>query len=102
MIYVLEQTIPWITNRETKLVEKESKYESVLRNLKITFPDYKVKQLTFVMDALGGFSAHLQSNLKEIFNDKQQIDVITSNMQKVILHYATRTINKFKLTVSLN
>ena len=102
VVFVLENTVPWITNRETKLIEKETKYEGVLRNLKITYPDYKVKQITFIMDALGGYSAHLRSSLKDLFVEKKQVDKIIFNVQKVCLHFAVRIINKFKLTVSLN
>ena len=102
IIFILENTVPWITNRESKLIEKETKYESVIRNLKISYPNYKVKQLTFIMDALGGYSAHLRINLKELFREKQQIDKIISNIQKVTLHFAGRIINKFKLSVSQN
>ena len=63
LIYILEQSVPWLMNREVKLAEKEDKYKNIIRNTKLAYPGYTVKQLTFVIDCLGGYSSSLKESL---------------------------------------
>ena len=78
-------SVPWIDNRATKFEEKEAKYHRVVQNLKIDNPGYKVNQLTFIMDCLGGHSQDLETNLKALKFDTREIENIVAGMQKVIL-----------------
>ena len=50
MIYVLETSVTWITNRETKIEEKIDKYKRIIKSLKIMYPNYSVEQITFIID----------------------------------------------------
>lgn len=63
-IYVLEMSVPWLDNRNAKFDEKESKYVDIVQGLKVNHPGCKVKQLTFIMDSLGGYSKELVESLK--------------------------------------
>ena len=96
-IFVLEMTVPWIENRETKLNEKIEKYKGIIQNIKIDNPGYNVQQLTFVMDCLGGYSDHLVASIKLLKFTKSERDSILSGIQKIIVTEATSLINHFKI-----
>ena len=64
IIWILEMSIPWISNRKSKFIEKEEKYVNIVQRLTIDNPGFEVKQLTFIMDVLGGYSKELVTNLK--------------------------------------
>ena len=66
VIFVIEMSVPWVENRGAKYTEKEEKYIDIVQNLKVDNPGYKVSQLTFIMDCLGGFSKTLTNSLKEL------------------------------------
>ena len=65
-VLLLEMSVPWIENREVKFNEKVEKYQSVIRNLKLEYPGFKVDQATFIIDALGGYSKHLKENIAKL------------------------------------
>ena len=96
-IFILEMSVPWIDNRATKFEEKEAKYHRVVQNLKIDNPGYKVNQLTFIMDCLGGHSQDLETNLKALKFDTREIENIVAGMQKVILSEAQTISRQFKI-----
>ena len=96
-IFVLEMSVPWIENRRSKLEEKVEKYVNIVQSLKITNPMYKVKQLTFIIDGLGGYSKDLSENLKELKFDKDEIRNIQGGMQKIVLSEASVIIDRFKM-----
>ena len=100
-ILVLEQTVPWITNREIKLVEKENKYKNIIRTIKIENPDYKVQQLTFVIDCLGGFSKSLKENVSRLGFSSAEVQTILIALQKIVVSEARLLINHFKLVTNL-
>ena len=101
VIYVLEQTVPWITNREDKLEEKEEKYKNIVRNIKLENPDYTVKQLTFVIDCLGGYSKLLKENIKCLGFTKTEGEIIVGALQKIVVSEARMLINHFKLVTNV-
>ena len=39
-ILVLEMSVPWIENRETKMEEKEGKYKDIITKLKVENPEH--------------------------------------------------------------
>ena len=63
IICVLEMSIPWIENRKIKIAEKEDKYTNIIQSLKIANPGYLVKQLTFIVDSMEGYSSDFINNL---------------------------------------
>ncbi len=72
-IFIIEHTVCWSDIREARLKEKENKYVSVRQNLRLDYPDYKVTQVTTVMDSLGGYSDHLVNNIGKLLKDKQVV-----------------------------
>ena len=96
-IWVLEMSVPWISNRESKFVEKEDKYIEIVQRLKIDNPGYEVKQLTFIMDVLGGYSVNLVNSLKCLKFSTRDIDKLLLKMQKIVLTEATSMIRHFKI-----
>ena len=89
-------TVPWITNRETKKVEKVEKYKRIVQSLKVDHLGYDVKQVTFVIDCLGGFSSSLPCALRMLKFNESECNSILLGMQKIILTEAVSLINHFK------
>ena len=100
LIYVLEMSVPWIENRGKKFEEKESKYRGIIQNIKISNPGFIVKQLTFIMDCLGGYSKELVDNLKILNFTQVEMDRILFGMQKIILSEATSITRYFRILTS--
>ena len=96
-IYVLEMSIPWIDNRETKFVEKVEKYKYIIQSLKVDNPLYEVQQLTFIVDCLGGYSKSFTESLKTLGFKKFEIEKMCLDIQKIVITEATSTINRFKV-----
>ena len=99
-VLILEMSVPWIQNRESKLIEKVEKYKGVLRNLKTEYPGFKVEQATFIIDVLGGYSAHLKSNMAKIGYNSDIIEMIMIKLQKIVLSEARHIVNQFKMKTS--
>ena len=95
-------SVPWMENRETKYEEKENKYRTTIQNLKVDNPDYKVTQLTLIMDCLGGFSKSLVTNLKQLKFDTRETENILFGMHKIILHEAQTITKQFKILTKGN
>ena len=96
-ILVLEMSVPWITNRKSKLEEKENKYRNIIQGLKVDNPGFTVKQVTFIIDCLGGYSADLRSNLALLELTKGEIDSILPRIQRIVVTEANSVINNFKV-----
>ena len=96
-IYVLEMSIPWIDNRESKINEKVEKYKSIVQGMKVDNPLFEVQQLTFIVDCLGGYSKSFLDALKTLGFTKTEIESICLDTQKIVISEATSTINKFKV-----
>ena len=88
IVYVLEMSVPWISNREKKIVEKELKYENIIRSLKLQYPDHHVEQLTFIIDCLGGFSKTLVKSLRKLDLSSNTCDSILLGIQKIVMDEA--------------
>ena len=91
-------SIPWINNRKSKLEEKEKKYSNIVQGLKVDNPGYHVKQVTFITDCLGGYSADLIDNLKLLNLTRSDIDSILPGIQRIVVTEANALINSFKVT----
>ena len=96
-IYVLEMSVPWIEHRKAKFEEKEDKYKTIVQNLKVDNPGYKVTQLTFIMDCLGGCSKNLVTSLKQLKFNAREIENVIFGMQKIVLSEAQAITRQFKI-----
>ena len=96
-IHVLEMSVPWIENRNCKFEEKEVKYTNIVQNLKVDNPGYNVKQLTFIVDCMGGYSKELRNNLEILGLTGSEIDSILPGIQKILVIEANSVINRFKI-----
>ena len=83
-IYLTEQTIPWITNRDEKFDFKAQKYDDVQDSLRLENPGCAVDQITLVMDVFGGYCEHLPTNIGKLI-DKDVTSRIVKNMQKTVI-----------------
>ena len=90
-------SVPWLDNRSQKFIEKENKYIDIIQNLKINHPQFNVKQLTFIIDSLGGYSHDLITSLKDLKFNSRIIETILYGMQKIVLTEAVSMIRRFKI-----
>ena len=91
---------PWMQNRETKFAEKVDKYRELILSMKAMYKNYEIKQVTFIMDCLGGYSCSLVEALKEIGFSKYEYEQILRNMQKIVVTESRYIVNKFKKLTS--
>ena len=96
-IYLLEMTVPWTENRAEKYVYKSNKYRNILQALQFEYVDYKVDQITLVMDVFGGYGRELVNNIGKVFDSKDDIRTIIKNMQKSIISSAANLSRTFKI-----
>ena len=97
IMYVLEMSVPWIQNRETKFKDKEDKYKDLLINMRGLYKDYKIEQVTFIIDVLGGYSQSLVDSLKKLKFTDVELSSILRNAQKIVLSESRCIVNRFKL-----
>ena len=90
-------SIPWIENRNIKLVEKLDKYKEIIQSLKVDNPGFLVEQATFIIDCMGGYSKDLIDNLSSIGLTRNEIDSILPKIQRIVITEANATINRFKV-----
>ena len=98
-IFLIEQTVPWITNRDDKYQHKCRKYEELQSFLRLEHPGYEVDQITLVMDVFGGYSENLQTNIGKILNREETKRVIM-NMQRSVISSNAHLTRVFKLRTS--
>ena len=65
------------------------------------FPDYKVDQITLVMDSLGGYSKNLRENIGGIFENSEVVDRVVRKLQKCVLSGSVHISRCFKLETQL-
>ena len=95
-IYLIEQTITWIANREDKFVFKKQKYEEIQTFLRLENPAYQVDQITLVMDVFGGFSYNLREQIQKVL-DKDIASRVITKMQKSVISNEAHLSRVFKL-----
>ena len=83
----------WLENRESKDLEKTTKYSQLGLELTNRYPVYKVNQYNIIMDVLGGCSKEVEKNIKELVRDKCE-----SIMKKAILSSSLHIARMFKLS----
>ena len=69
-LYLLEMSVPWMSNRAANLKEKVDKYEHILIVYRLNLPQYEVEPLTFIMDGFGGYDDDLVKNIGKVIRDK--------------------------------
>ena len=77
--------------------EKEGNYANIIQSLKVDNPGYHVKQATFIIDCLGGYSMDLADNLKLLNLTRSEIDSILPGIQRIVVTEANSVINHFKV-----
>ena len=95
-IYLIEQTITWITNREDKFVFKKEKYEEIQTFLRLENTGYRVDLITLVMDMFGGFSHNLREQIQKVL-DKDIKSRVIRKMQKSVISNEAHLSRVFKL-----
>ena len=95
-IYLVEQTIPWITNRDEKFDFKAQKYDDIQTYLRLENPCCAVDQITLVMDVFGGYSKTLLTNVGKVF-DKDVTSRIVKDMQKAVVSNEAHLSRVFKI-----
>ena len=96
-IFLIEMTVPWLTNRKEKFLFKETKYNPIKRQLKFENPGYEIGQVTLVMDSFGGFDDNLRENIKKVISDKTIIQKVITNMQKSVISSAAHLSRRCKI-----
>ena len=82
---MIEITVPWTENRTEKFKHKENKYLNILQSLQFENPEYKVEQITLVIDVFRGYGKDLAENVGKFFKLKKEIDSVIHNMQKSVI-----------------
>ena len=72
-------------------------HPEVQANLKIDYRDYKVDQVTLVMDVFGGYSKNLIDNISKIINSDKEVKSVIRNMQKTVIKSEANLSRVFKL-----
>ena len=95
-IYLIEQTIPWVSNRDKKYDFKANKYSDIQQFLRLENPGFVVDQITLVMDVFGGYSENLPANIRKVLEKDETLRVIT-NMQKAVISNEAHLSRVFKI-----
>ena len=95
-MFILEMSVPWITNRKKKIEEKVNKYKDLLASLRILHPNYEIEQITFIVDSLGGYSKSLVDALKKLEFSSSDVEKMLLCIQKIVLTESRYIINRFK------
>ena len=98
-IFLIEQTVPWIANRDNKYTYKCRKYEELQSFLRLENPGYEVDQITLVIDVFGGYSGNLQTNIGKMLN-KEETERVIKNMQRSVISSNAHLSRVFKLRTS--
>ena len=95
-IFFIEQTVPWVSNRDAKFELKTNKYLEVQTFLKLEYPGFEIDQITLVMDVFGGYSKNLCENIEKVMTKEESKNVI-NNMQKSVIASEAHLCRVFKL-----
>ena len=95
-VSLIEQTVPWITNREAKVELKKNKYLQLQSFLRLEYEGYEIDQVTLVMDVFGGYGKDLGENIGKVLGKEERENVI-KNMQKSIIASEAHLVRVFKV-----
>ena len=69
-VRVIEMNCPWLEKRESKDLEKKTKYSQLRLEQTNRHPEYKVNQYNIIMDVLRDSTKEVEKNIKELVGDK--------------------------------
>ena len=95
-VILIEQTVPWISNRDVKYEYKKNKDLEVQSFLRLEYPGYDVDQVTLVMDVFGGYSKNLRENIEKVLG-KGDVERVITNMQKSVISSDAHLCRVFKV-----
>ena len=95
-VFLIEQTVPWISNRDSKYELKESKYLEVQSFLRLEYPGFEIDQVSLVMDVFGGYGKNLRQNIGKVIG-KEETENVIRNMQKSIIASESHLARVFKV-----
>ena len=93
---MIEQTVPWLSNRDAKYEFKTNKYLEVQSFLRLEYPGYEIDQVTLVMDVFGGYSKNLHENIEKVL-EKVETKRVINNMQKSVIASEAHLCRVFKV-----
>ena len=96
VIYLIEQTVPWVSYRDERYEFKASKYSDLQNFLRLENPGFTVDQITLVIDVFGGYSENLPTNIGKLF-EKDATSRIIKNMQKAVVSNEAHLTRVFKI-----
>ena len=65
-VTLIEMSVVWFKNIQARTEEKTQKYTPLRAELARDYPDYSIKQISVVMDILGGHTRELQDQNQEL------------------------------------
>ena len=92
----LEMSCPWVENRKQKEKDKTLKYAPLHPELKQQYPGYKINQVNFIIDVLGGYSKELYSTVRDLLGAEQSRKCLR-RMQKSVLSSSLNIARSFKV-----
>ena len=95
-VILIEQTVPWISNRDIKYEFKKNKYLEAQSFLRLQYPGFEIDQVTLVMDVFGGYSGNLRENIEKVLAKEETQNVI-NNMQKSVIASEAHLCRVFKV-----
>ena len=96
-IFLIEMTVPWTEIREDRYDFKTKKYENVMQNLKIEYPDFQIGQITLAIDVFGGYSKTLENNFSKVISNNKTVKNIIKDMQKAVISSLANLSRTFKI-----
>ena len=84
-ILICDMACPQQQNIDTKRMEKLMKYRQLAFETRERCPGYVIKVVPVIIDALGGGTKMLKTELKTVFNDQELVHKIAGGMQRMVL-----------------
>ena len=82
-VCTIEMSCPWIESRAKKDEEKTLKYGPMMWELKQRYNGYRVEQYNVIIDALGGYSKHLEKSVRKLLGARARS--VLERMQKSVI-----------------
>ena len=90
-----EISCPWIESRAKRDEEKTLKYGPMMWELKQRYNGYRVEQYNVIIDALGGYSKHLEKSVRKLLGARARS--VLERMQKSVISNTLNIARTFKI-----